>query len=138
MQWNMTRSPGVLVWLDGEEIQLGDTTAWCRLGRQMVRIFTIDCQHCCVMVRATCVHHCAGVVTAMLLCHPGYGDCLTETVHTVHTGVREVEKGSVLMLPMECQRKVSFTSFTGQACSRTNGEVGVEVKWTDFRWNCKR
>ena len=80
------------------------------------------------MVRATCVHHCAGVVTAMLLCHPGYGDGAAETVHTVHTGVREVEKVSVLVLPLECQRKVSFSSFTGQACSRTNSEVGMEVE----------
>ena len=46
MQWNMTGSPGLQLWLDGGMIQVGGTTAWGRLGRQMGRIFTINYEHC--------------------------------------------------------------------------------------------
>ena len=89
MQWNMTGSPGLQLWLDGGMIQVGGTTAWGRLGRQMGWIFTINYEHCGVMVRATCVLHCAGVVTAMLLSHHGDGEGAAEAVHARNHNVRK-------------------------------------------------
>ena len=81
------------------------------------------------MVRANCVLHRAGVVTAMLLSHHGDGEGAAEAVHARnHYVMKDIFP---FMLPVECQRNVSFSSFTGQACSGANCEVGRKVEWTD-------
>ena len=53
------------------------------------------------MVRATCVLHRAGVVTAMFLSHHGDGEGAAEAVHARnHYVSKEIHP---FMLPMECQ-----------------------------------